>query len=188
MRIDPQRSLDWLDQRIGAEHNPRHRAIIENYRQHLASEVTANFDDIMGTLVDEPVYHSYTPESLNGEAGPKNRAEVEAFYKGMFDARINVLERHVDRLIVTDDVLVSEGSIDHVYPGDAILARGRSEDADGAPVEADAFYLMRYRICAVLPYAGDGIDVKMAGEDTYTLVPHSAPQRIPADDVPDLLR
>ena len=188
MRVDPQRSLDWLDQRIAAEDNPRRRAIIENYKQHLACEVTANLDDIMGTLVDEPVYHSYTPESLHGEAGPKNRVEVEAFYRGMFDARINVLERHVDRLIVTDDVLVSEGSIDHVYPGDAMLARGRTQDADGAPVDADAFYLMRYRICAVLPYEGDGTDVKMAGEDTYTLVLHSAPQRIADDDVPDLLR
>jgi hypothetical protein len=40
----------------------------------------------------------------------------------------------------------------------------------------------------VLPYEGNGIDVKMAGEDTYTLAPRTAPQRIPADEVPDLLR
>jgi hypothetical protein len=188
MRIDPQRSVDWLDQRIAAERNPRHRAIIENYRQHLLCEVTANLDEIMDTLVDEPVYHSYTPETLHGEGGPKNRAEVQAFYQGMFDTRINVLERHVDRLIVTDDFLVSEGSIDHVYPGDALLTRGRAEDADGAAVEADAYYLMSYRICAVLPYEGDGTDVRMAGEDTYTLVPHTPPRRLAPDDVPDLLR
>jgi hypothetical protein len=188
MKIDPQRSVTWLEKRIAEETNPRHRAIIENYKQHLLSEVTGKLDDIMATLVDEPVYHSYSPASLDGEAGPKNRAEVEAFYNGMFTTRTNVLERHVDRLIVTDDFLVSEGSIDQAYPGEALLARGRTTDSTGAPIESDAYYTTSYRICAVLPYVGEGTDVRMAGEDTYTLVHANDLRRIEPDDVPDLLR
>ena len=188
MKIDPQRSVAWLDKRIADETNPRHRAIIANYREHLLSEVTGKLDEILATLVDEPVYHSYNAQSLAGAGGPKNIDEVKAFYNGMFTTRTNVLERHVDRLIVTDDFLVSEGSIDHAYPGEALLARGRTTDATGAPVEADAYYQTSYRICAVLPYVGDGTDVKMAGEDTYTLVAANDLRRIPPDEIPDLLR
>src|SRR5262245_8328736 len=110
MTIDPQRSVVWLEKRIADESNPRHRAIIENYKQHLYSEVTGDLAGIMATLVDDPVYHSYSREPFDGTRGPKNRAEVEAFYNDMFTRRINVLERHVDRLTVTDDILVSEGA------------------------------------------------------------------------------
>lgn len=187
MKIDPQRSVDWLDARIAAETNPRHRAIIENYRTHLLSEVTGQMDAILATLVDDPVYHAYSPDSPSGEGGPKNRDEVIAFYDSLFRTRTNVLERHVDRMVVSDDCLVSEGRIDHVFPGAVLAARAMTVDADGAPIDPDAYYLTSYRICAVLPYTGEGTDVRMAGEDTYTtgLGPM---RRLAPEDVPDLLR
>lgn len=188
MKIDPQRSVAWLEKRIAEEKNPRHRAMIENYKQHLYSEVTADLPAIMATLVDEPVYHSYTGQALDGRRGPKNSAEVKAFYNNMFTTRVNVLERHVDRMIVTDDFLVSEGSIDQAFPGEALLAGGRTTDASGAPIEPGAYYQTSYRICAVLPYIGEGTDVRMAGEDTYTLVPANDLRRIAPDEIPDLLR
>lgn len=187
MKIDPQRSVDWLDNRIAAEANLRHRAIIENYRTHLLSEVTGNLDAILATLVDEPVYHSYSPDSRTGDGGPKNRTEVIAFYNGMFETRMNVLERTVDRMVVTDDCLVSEGRIDHVFPGTVLAARNMATDADGLAIDPDAYYLSSYRICAVLPYTGEGTDVRMAGEDTYT-VGLGGMHRLSPEDVPDLLR
>lgn len=187
MKIDPQRSVDWLDNRIANEANPRHRAIIENYRTHLLSEVTAKLDRILNTLVDEPVYHSYSPDSPSGEGGPKNRSEVIAFYNGMFETRMNVLERHVDRMVVSDDCLVSEGRIDHVFPGTVLAARQMTTDGDGLAIDPDAYYLTSYRICAVLPYTGEGTDVRMAGEDTYTTGLGSM-HRLAPEDVPDLPR
>src|SRR5690606_39005311 len=89
MKIDPQRSAAWLDAWIAKEPNPRHRAIAENYKTHLISEVTGDLDRIMATLVNEPVYHFHVPATPMGETGPKNRAEVQAFYEGMFKARVN---------------------------------------------------------------------------------------------------
>jgi hypothetical protein len=189
VKIDPQRSVDWLDNWIANETNPRHRAIAENYKTHLLSEVTGDLERIMDTLVDEPVYHFFVPPTPMGESGPKNRAEVRAFYETMFKTRVNVLERHIERFVVTDDCLVSDGYMEHVYPGEAVLGRGTTVDADGDPVDPDAYYLTTYRICAVLPYAGEGTDVKMVGEDTYTVMPATnAFHRLAPEDVPDLLR
>jgi hypothetical protein len=189
MKIDPQRSVAWLDQWIANEPNPRFRAIAENYKTHLMSEVTGDLDRIMGTLVDEPVYHFHVPATPMGESGPKNRAEVQAFYEGMFKARVNVLERHIDRFVVSDNCLVSDGYMDHVYPGEAVLARGETVDANGEPIDRDAYYLTTYRICAVLPYEGEGTDVRMVGEDTYTVQPASNDfRKLTPDEIPDLLR
>jgi hypothetical protein len=187
MKIDPQRSVDWLDNRIAKEQNPRHRAMIENYRTHLLSEVTGDMDSILATLVDEPVYHAYSSDSPQGERGPKNMTEVVAFYQTMFDARINVLERFVDRLIVTDDFLISEGHVDHVFPGNTLATRAFATDAAGEPIDPESYYLVSYTICAVLPYIGEGTDVRMAGEDTYTTALANV-RRLRPEDVPDLLR
>ena len=60
MKIDPARSVAWLDDLIARQANPRHRAMAENYRAHLSAEVGGDLDAIMATLVDEPVYHAYT--------------------------------------------------------------------------------------------------------------------------------
>jgi hypothetical protein len=181
MKIDPARSVAWLDDLIARQANPRHRAMAENYRAHLSSEVGGDLDAIMATLVDEPVYHAYTADSPWGDGGPKNRAEVIAFYQRMFQTRMNVLERHFDHYVISDDCLVADGWIEHVYPGALLATRG---DADPG-----AWYLAKYRICSVLPYVGERTDVRMAGEDTYTLgfPPISDMQKLTPDELPDLL-
>ena len=55
MKIDPQRSVTWLDAWIAKEPNPRHRAIAENYKTHLISEVTGDLDRIMAFFSDDCV-------------------------------------------------------------------------------------------------------------------------------------
>lgn len=181
MKIDPNRSVAWLDARIDAEPNPRHKAMLTNYKQHLFSEVTGNLPAIMQTLVPEPKYHFYNPAS-NGE-GPKTRKDVEQFYVNMFESKMNVLERGFKRVIVTDDFIVSEGHMDHVYPGRLLAARGE-------PADADAWYLATYSICAILPYVGQGTDVLMYGEDTYTggFPAFSSLKKLRDDELPDLLK
>jgi hypothetical protein len=184
VKIDPNRSVAWLRNRIDAETNPRHRAILENYTEHLIAEVTGDLDRIMKTLVPEPVYHQYTPKSPLGEAGHKNRQEVVAMYEGMFKARMNVLERHFDYQVVSDDCLISDGYSDHVFPGALLAARGLDADPE-------AFYLTSFRICSVLPYVGAGTDVAMAGEDTYTVGSTDTMdsfRKLAPDEIPDLLR
>ena len=161
MKIDPARSVAWLDDLIARQTNPRHRAMAENYRAHLSAEVT-----VISTRSWRRWWTSRsttrTPSDAPwGDGGPKNRAEVIAFYQRMFQTRMNVLERHFDHYVISDDCLVADGWIEHVYPGQLLAARG---DAD-----PEAWYLAKYRICSVLPYVGEGTDVRMAGEDTYTL-------------------
>lgn len=181
MKIDPQRSVAWLNQRIASEANPRHRAMLENYKEHLISEVSGDLERIMKTLVPEPEYHFYNPTS-NGD-GPKGNGAVRQFYISLFETQSNVLERHFDRVLVTDDYIVSDGHMDHVYPGKLLASRG-------ADVDPNAWYLASYRICALLPYVGEGADVLMAGEDTYTVgfPPVEQLVKVAQADMPDLLK
>lgn len=181
MKIDPQRSVAWLKNRIAEEKNPRHTAIIENYLQHLVSEVYGDLDAIMATLVPDPQYHFFNPAS-RGE-GPKGPEEVRQFYINLFETKSNVLERHFRRVIVTDDFIVSEGHMDHVYPGSLLAARG-------AAVDPEAWYLATYPICAILPYVGEGTNVLMYGEDTYTtgFPTVEALVKVAPEDMPDLLK
>ena len=181
MKIDPQRSVAWLKNRIANEPNPRHAAMLENYLQHLYCEVHGDLEAIMATLVPEPEYHFHNPQS-SGE-GPKGNAEVRQFYINLFTTRSNVLERHFKRVIVTDDYIVSEGHMDHVYPGKLLASRG-------SPVDPDAWYLATYPILAILPYVGEGTDVLMFGEDTYTVgfPPVEKLVKVAPEDMPDLLK
>lgn len=159
VRIQPERSFAAIDEKIGATPNPRHRAILENYREHLAAEVAGDLPRIMATMSDEPRYHTYSP-GRPPAGGPKNRAETEAFYTNIFDNGFNTLERVTDRLVVTDDLLVNEGTLHTIYPG-RYLAQ------IGLDVDAECFYLHSTRVVAILPYVGEGTDVKMDGEDVY---------------------
>ena len=151
--------MAWLRQRIAQEPAGRRRAMLENYLEHLQAEVSGDLERIMATMTAEPVYRSFTPSS-DGE-GPRGQAETRAQYRYLFDNRLNLLERTFDRVMVSDDHIFSDGRIHQIFPGEVLAARGLD-------VDRDAWYLYSYRIAAVLPYEGDGTDVRMAGEDTYT--------------------
>jgi hypothetical protein len=159
MRIQPERTFEAIDGLHARTANPRHRAMLANYREHIAAELAGDVDRIMRTMSAEPVYHSYGP-GLSG-AGPRNQAETRAFYTAIFENGFNKLEKQIDRILVTDDAIVSEGWMLQIFPGRYLAAMG-------LPVDPDAYYLFRYRLIAVLPYEGQGTDVRMAGEDTYT--------------------
>ncbi|MCE2391088.1 MAG: nuclear transport factor 2 family protein [Proteobacteria bacterium] len=161
MRIQPERSFVAIDERIRQTENPRHRAMLENYRAHLAAEVAGDLDAIMATMSDEPAYHTWSPGGeMNG--GPKNRAQTVEFYRSIFDNGYNKLERVTEKLVVNDDYIVNEGWLHTIYPG-RTLARM------GLDVRPERYYLHSNRVVAILPYVGEGTDVRMDGEDVYTL-------------------
>jgi hypothetical protein len=181
MKIDPMRSLGPIDDLIARTTNPRHQAMLQNFRTHIIAEVTGDLETIMSTLVPEPVYHTYSTGSPPG--GPVGQQQTRAFYQNMFDHGYNVLEKEIDRIYVCDDYIFNDGWMYTVFPGRELAARG-------LPVDADGWYLYTNRTAAVLPYVGEGADVLMAGEDVYTL---GAPvmdrlQPLTVDELPDLLR
>ena len=69
------------------------------------------------------------------------------------------LELDVDRLVVDEDCVVTEGLMKIAYPGQLLQLMGHEVP------EPDATYLFRTRMCVVWPMDEDGLVI---GEDTYT--------------------
>jgi hypothetical protein len=159
-QFDPEQSWKPLEARIAREKDPRCKALLEQVRDHMRTEIRGELEGLMATLVDDPQYHLW---GLPVEAGPKGRAAVERFYADMIAAGGNHFQFHIDRIVVDHDAVVTEGTMRQAMPGSALTASG-VEAVDGEPVDAEARYMTMMQIITVWPAAEDG---RLIGEDIY---------------------
>jgi hypothetical protein len=157
MKIDPKKSLTKVDAAIAADPSPRHRAMLENFREHLLAELEGDVDRIMKTQVAEPCYQFWG--SGIGDFGPKGGEGVRAFYRHIFEQGYNKLYYEIDRIFCGDDHLFHDGTLHMVWPGHALRAIGVEVD------DPDAYYLYSYRQAAIFKYDAAGL---CTGEDTYS--------------------
>jgi hypothetical protein len=156
--IDPDKSWRAVDARLARTTNPRHRALLENLREHLRAETTGDFDALLGTLAADPHYHFWVEGNGFG-GGPRGLDAVNAHYQHLYEERRNVLEYDIERIVVDDDCIVTEGDFRQIYPGWVLQSRGADVD------DPNAAYLVTLRIVLFWPYDADG---KLIGEDSYS--------------------
>ena len=149
-------TLAPVDAKIAETRNPRHRALLQNFREHLLAEIAGDVDAIMKTQVASPQYHFYG--SGVGDSGPKGGAAVRGFYENIFALGYNKLRYVADRFIIDDRGLFHEGQMDIVFPGRALKAMGIPCDDEAA------YYVFSYRQAAIFHYDEQG---NCTGEDTY---------------------
>lgn len=181
LAIDPHRSWLALEERAAREPNALHRALITQVRDHMEFEIRGDLDPLMDTLVAEPVYHFWSdnPFVLEG------RAAVRAFYENMIAAGGNQFQVVVDRILVEDGGVITEGQVRQVYRGPQVIAMGVRE-LDGAPVAEDDLIVTSTQLLTVWP-AGE--DAKLVGEDIYLAhSPFRNARRINPDALPDYYR
>jgi hypothetical protein len=179
--IDPHRSWLALEARAGQEANERHRALILEVRDHVAHEIRGELEPLMGTLIAEPVYHfwSENPFVLEGQAA------VRGFYENMFAVGGNQFQVVVDRIVVDDGGVVTEGQVKQVYLGPQVVAMGLTE-LDGTPIGEDDLILTTTQLITVWPAGAGG---KLVGEDIYLAhSPLRHARRIRRDGLPDYYR
>jgi hypothetical protein len=156
-------SLAPLDAKIASTSNPRHRALLQNFREHLMAEIAGDVDAIMKTQCADPQYHFYG--SGAGDVGPKGGKAVRGFYEGIFALGYNKLRYVIDRFIVDDRGLFHEGQMDIVFPGRALQAMGIPCD------DLNGNYVFSYRQAAIFHFDEKG---NCTGEDTYSDGPLTA--------------
>jgi hypothetical protein len=172
--IDQSKTFKAMEERLARTTNPRHRAMLEKLLVHARGEAAPDLDMVMGTLGKNPAYHSWT---AGPEMSPRGREAVLNFYiHNVVDAGRHVFEFDIDRMVVDDDTIITEGYMTMLY-------LGRDAIATGLPVnDPAAFYAVRMRMIIVWPYDDEGM---ICGEDSY-----SAPARenfitkVPPDQVP----
>jgi limonene-1,2-epoxide hydrolase len=159
-KFDPDQSWAPLDARISKERDPRRREVLERVRDHMRTEISGDFDGLMATLTDDPRYHFW---GLPVEGGPKGREAVSDFYRQMIDGGGHRFHFDIERIVVDDDTVVTEGKIHQKTSVEALRVSG-IEEVEGEPLDDDATYIAETHIVTVWPIASDG---RIIGEDIY---------------------
>jgi len=176
LALDQTLSARRVEARIEKTAGERQRRLLTTVAEHLRAESTADVDKLLATLTDQPDYHLW---SGGTDVGPKGRDGVIGYYQQLVDDRRQILEFDVDRIVVDDETVVTEGWIRAINRGD--IARNRGWVVD----DEQASYLVTQRVVIFWPFDEDGL---MLGEDGYaTWDPHGA-RKLAETELPDAYR
>jgi hypothetical protein len=119
----------------------------------------------------DPDYHFW-----NGgkDVGPKGTDAVRTYYSWFIGTQTNVLEFALDRLVVDDHCVVTEGFLKQIYPGAYAAPVGIEVDDESTD------YLVVNRQLILWPVDADGL---IGGEDSYQSGPVSV-TKIAFEDLP----
>jgi hypothetical protein len=157
--IDPTKTYSLIEQRIAKTANPRHLLMLNRLLQHAMGEAKLDLELVMSTLAPNPRYIAW---GAPADMSPVGREAVQTFYEetivkgGQF-----FLELDMDRIVVDDDTIVTEGYLRSLYYGADAAQRG-------FPVDDPAgFYLLKLRMLIVWPFDAEGFII---GEETYSAI------------------
>lgn len=181
-KIDPHQSWLPLEARAAAEPNARRRGLLIQVRNHMEQEIKGQIDLLMETLTAHPVYHFWgnAPVVLEGQDAVRN------FYLGMFARGGQQFEVVVERIVVDDDTVITEGQVKQVQTGASLLATHGRDTIDGQPLAPDDLVLTTTQLVTVWPADAEG---KLIGEDIYFgHEPLRNAEIIHSSDLPDYYR
>ena len=157
--IDRTKMFTLLEERIAKTTNPRHLLMLNRVLQHAKGEAALDLDLVMSTLTAEPRYIAW---GAPADMSPVGRHAVRTFYEetivqgGQF-----FLELDMDRIVVDDDTIVTEGNFRSLYYGADAAKRGFPVD------DPEGFYVLSLRMLISWPFDAEGFII---GEETYSAV------------------
>ncbi len=156
MTIDPSRTWRRVEERLKTETEPRRRRNLETLLAHMKAEAAGDLDALLATVSEHARYHAYASD--DPFLSPKGKAAVREFYKAVLGSGAQRLEFDVERLVVDDDCVLTEGMMRIAYPGSLLKFMGHEVD------DPEAFYLYQARMAIVWPMDENG---RVIGEDSY---------------------
>lgn len=145
------------DALLAVAENPRHRAILLNFRRHALLEVSGRWEEILRPemIVDDPYYRI----NENGESVHlRGKADISAFYAGLTKAGLNVFGPIRENIAVADWGLAIESFFGNHVPGRVL--RDQGEDID----DQDGYYQLTHYMASFWPYDAD---CRLIGEHIY---------------------
>ena len=175
MTVAIDQSLSWrtVGERLARTESPRQRRMLQTLIDHLRAEEHQSLDELMATLVTAPQYHFWRD---GADYGPKGADAVRAYYQQLVEAKRGVLEYAIERIVVDDDNIVTEGDI-RAYQSGAVASGFGFNVGD-----LDATYLVAYRAVILWPFDAAG---EMLGEDGYSTLDPDRAERIAPEDLPE---
>jgi hypothetical protein len=159
MQIDPNNTWRKVEERLKRETDPRRRRNLETVLAHMKAEAAGDLDGLMATITtrETPHYHAYG--AADPILSPRGRDAVRQFYAAFVASGAVKLELDVQRLVVDEEFVITEGLMKIAYPGNLLRLMGHAVD------DAGAFYLFQTPMCVIWPMDEDG---KVIAEDSYT--------------------
>jgi hypothetical protein len=160
------------DELLRTVENPRHRAILANYRRHALLEVSGRYEEILTPemIVAHPVYRlTEGPHAIVLDG----MQEVRDFYAGLVAAGAIVMGPVEEELVVADWGFASECMFHHFMPGRLLMD---SEDID----DPDATYVVKHILAFHWPYDEHGL---LIGEHVYEDVASRVVEKVAPEDV-----
>ena len=170
--IDQSLSSRIIEERLARTESPRHRKMLQTLIDHLRAEEHQSLDELMSTLVPAPAYHFWKNGS---DYGPKGADAVRTYYSALVEAKRGILEFAIERIVLDDDNIVTEGTIRAFQTG--AVARGFGFNVS----DDDATYLVPYRAVIFWPFDAVG---DMLGEDGYTTLDADAAELVAPGELP----
>lgn len=175
--INPDHGWQNVEKHLEKIQDPRRRAVLSCVRDHLKAEAEGDFAGMLGTLAPDPNYHFWVEGNGFG-GGPKGRAAVQAHYEGLFQEGRHVCDWDIDRIVVDEYTVVTEGWFEQLFPGKVLASRGAEID------DEDAVYALRVRMVILWPFDENA---RLVGEDSYMNGSMYAPEnlrKLRQEDVP----
>jgi hypothetical protein len=176
--IDPTKTFSLLEERIAKTTNPRHLLMLKRVLDHARGETSLDLDLVMSTLTANPRYVAW---GAPADMSPVGRQAVRTFYEETIAKGGQwFLEMDMDRIVVDDDAVVTEGVLRSIYYGADGAARGFPVD------DHTGFYLLTLRMLIVWPFDAEGF---IKGEESYSAI--TSPdffKKIDTSEVPQRFR
>lgn len=175
--VDTDKMLRIMDAKIEVTVNERHRRHLKTVREHMYHEKMLDPDGVMGTLSAKASYKLW----VDGvDLGPKGVDDIREWYvdTNIRRHRTFVIEYDLQRVVVDDDVVVTEGQMNVVV--DAVYVT----EVLGLECDPDDVMLHSFRQVVFWPLDDDSM---LLGEEFYTSgagAPHSV-RRLEPGEIPD---
>jgi len=174
----PELTYTSFEQHMHKATTPQQKAHLDLVVHHSKGEVLADLDMVLPTLSDNPEYHEFGVFANTVEdTGPKGLDAVRANYTEMVANGSYVIESKKNRVVVSDNEIVTEGTFRQILTADVAKKMGF------VPTDSDQsdHYLLKARTVVFWEFNDEG---KATGEDRYVFCHEIEPlpeAELPAD-------
>lgn len=153
-KIDQNLTWTKVEARLRTESHPVLRRNLELLLKHMKAEASLDMEPLMATVSEKARYEAFGSGSVI-----EGKAAVRKFYEDFAASGAYKLHLDIDRLIVDERCILTEGLMRMAYPGRTLQAMGIAVDDPGA------YYLYEAHMAIIWPIGDDGLFI---GEDSYT--------------------
>jgi len=156
VKLDPRKTWRMVAERLLRERDPRRRRNLETLLAHMKAEAAGDLDALMATIAEDASYVAHG--SSDPMLSPKGKAAVREFYTAYIGSGVHGLEFDIDRLVVDEDCIVTEGVMRIAYPAGVLALAGHQVP------DPNGYYLYQAHMVVIWPMDEDGL---VKGEESY---------------------